>query len=72
MIRWTFVFNEGNVQSDVTREEEDNRIGEYISSLGFLHLPGTDADLYINPSMAKCIVRQILEAQELPKEIPAT
>lgn len=69
MIRWTFFFDNENVKSDVTTEEEDCRIADVISNCPgtTLYIPGNNADFYINLKMVKCVLRQIVE-----EEIPPT
>ena len=57
MIRWTFFFEEGNINSDVKDEAEDMRIREFLSKQKLLHLPGDEIDIYVNPAMVKCTVR---------------
>lgn len=65
MIRWTFVFEEGNVRSDVKEDAEDARIAEFIaaSPSGLLMMPGETTTLFINLSRVKCIGRSIVDEE---------
>ncbi len=65
MIRWIFFFEEGNVKSDVTDEQEDARIQEFLESnpKGILHLPAGDTDIYVNLDRVKAFSRSIVNEQ---------
>ncbi len=65
MIRWIFFFEEGNIKSDVSNEEEDNRISDFVDQNpeGTLYLPGDTLDLYVNLNRVKCIARQIVDEE---------
>ena len=60
MIKWTFFFNEGNVNSVVTAEEEDMRIMQELDTQGVLMIPGEKFDLYVNMSLVKCTAREVM------------
>lgn len=63
MIRWVFFFEEGNVKTDVTKEEEDVRIQEFVDAnpKGILQLPTGKVDIYINLDRVKCFCRSIID-----------
>jgi len=65
MIRWVFFFEEGNVKTDVTKEDEDKRIQEFIDSnpRGTLYLPSEKVDIYINLDRVKCFCRSIVDEE---------
>jgi hypothetical protein len=68
MIKWTFFFDEGNVSTVVNSEEEDLRISEWADSpTEFLHIPNSKFDMYVNPSMVKAFVREMIEQEEIPQ-----
>lgn len=64
MIRWTFYFDEGSVSSEVTNDEEDQRIGDIvngadgISGISWLSLPGEQFDMQVNLCKVKCVIRE--------------
>lgn len=64
-IRWMFFFDEGNVKSDLTNEQEDKRIEEFLleNGQGMLRLPGDHADILVNLSRVKCISRQEVDLE---------
>ena len=67
MIKWTFFFNDGNVNSIVHNEEEDQRISEWVDDpVGLLYLPGDKFDMYVNIDQCKAIVREIVQPDAAP------
>ncbi len=73
MIKWTFFFNDGNVNSIVHNEEEDQRISEWVDDpVGLLYLPGDKFDMYVNIDQCKAIVREIVhpDAPQNPDQKP--
>ena len=71
MIKWTFMFNEGSVNTVVATEEEDKRIADFIESNegSALYLKGDCAEFFVNLMLVKCITREILPAQLPPVEV---
>lgn len=61
MICYTFFFVEGSIVMKVLDEEEDLRIADQISSGGILEISTNKFDWYVNMSLVKCTVREVLE-----------
>ena len=70
MRRWTFFFDEGNIKSEVSTDEEHTRISALVKEdpRGMLFLPGDNLDIYVNLSMVKCIASQPLTQEQLDAE----
>lgn len=62
MIKWTFMFNEGSVNTIVATEEEDRRIADFIEGDKgtALYLKGDVAEFFVNLLLVKCITRETL------------
>lgn len=60
MIRWTFYFDEGNVQSDTKDDLEDSRIRSFINEKqsSFMSVKNQEMEIYVNMNLVKCITRQ--------------
>lgn len=74
--RWMFYFDKENIRSDVSSEEENDRITTFIRECpeSVLELPGDKACVYVNLAFVKCIVSHVMSQEELdaeqsPKEI---
>ncbi len=68
--RYTFYFNQDNIRSDVSSEEESTRIAAFIKHHphDMLKLPGDNADIYVNLSMVKCIGKVSMSQEQLDAE----
>lgn len=66
MIRWSFFFEEGSVQSSVTEQAEDERIASEVEgdSPSWISLPGTNCNMYVNLSKVKAVAREIVNEEE--------
>lgn len=64
---WTFHFNEGQVQSRVTDEAENDRIRACVSlGDGWISLPGeANMDVQVNLSAVKAITHHLFTEAEL-------
>lgn len=72
-IRWTFFFDEGNVQSTVEVEEEDLRIANAVENgEGWLELPGEKTDMHVNFKHVKLICREIIDEEKKPEPAAAS
>jgi ADP-ribose pyrophosphatase YjhB (NUDIX family) len=70
MIKWTFVFDQGNVSSEVKETEEDQRIWGFIEEnpFGWLSIPGGNTNIMVNLSLTKCIARELIDETEKKDE----
>jgi hypothetical protein len=68
--RYTFYFNQDNIRSDVSNDEESTRITAFIKHHphDMLKLPGDNADIYVNLALVKCIGKMSISQEQLDAE----
>lgn len=72
MIRWTFYFDQGSLNCNVTNEDSDREIEKIVSECsGIVWIPG-HPESYVNLDHVKAITREIVVPELITENVPVT